>query len=136
MKRDVAQTKGRRRHARSATITVGVALLAGSSGCSGFSESWLGREIRDRTVGWPVEDTVPEPTMSDAAVTAAVQARLTADHGSDFSRVAVDTKQGKVVLTGTVQTWGERVRAEKLALGTKGSTGVDNRLRVEALSKP
>jgi BON domain len=117
-------------------IVLGLALLSGLAGCGWMSDTWLYREIRDRTVGWPVEDTVPAPSVSDPTVTAAVKARLAADQGSDFSRVAVETKQGEVSLTGIVNTWGERVRAEQLALGTRGSTRVVNQLRVEMGPRP
>jgi hyperosmotically inducible protein len=117
-------------------IAAGLVVLTATGGCSRASDSWLWREIRDRTVGWPVEDTVPGPTLSDAAVTSAVKARLAADPGSDFTRVTVDTEQGRVVLMGVVTTWGERLRAEQLALGTTGSIGVVNQLRVEPPPKP
>jgi hypothetical protein len=117
-------------------IALGLVALTATAGCSRASDSWLWREIRDRTVGWPVEDTVPKPTLSDAAVTSAVKARLAADPGSDFTRVTVDTKHGRVVLMGLVNTWGEWLRAEQLALGTTGSIGVVNQLQVEPPSRP
>jgi BON domain len=131
-----AQTTGRAGGYVIRAIVLGLTLASGLAGCGSLSDTWLYREIRDRTVGWPVEDTVPGPSASDATVTAAVKARLTADQGSDFSRVTVDTKRGEVSLTGTVSTWGERVRAEQLALGTRGSTRVVNQLRVEEAPKP
>jgi osmotically-inducible protein OsmY len=72
--------------------------------------------------------SVPDPTL-----TASVKNALAADGTANFKRVTVDTRGGTVTLTGAVDLWAERVRAEDLALKIQGVKRVVNRLQVEPL---
>jgi osmotically-inducible protein OsmY len=72
--------------------------------------------------------SVPDPT-----ITASVKNALAADGTANFKRVTVDTRGGTVTLTGAVDLWAERVRAEDLALKVQGVKQVVNRLQVEPL---
>jgi anti-sigma-K factor RskA len=71
------------------------------------------------------------PPVTDAAITAAVKRALAADAGSNFQRVNVETKNATVTLTGAVELWAERARAEALAYKAAGVRNVVNGLRVE-----
>lgn len=70
-------------------------------------------------------------TMSDAAISAAVQAKLTGDRLANFTRVDVDTVRGVVNLSGVVVSTEQRARAEELARQVKGVTRVNNNLQVQ-----
>lgn len=73
-------------------------------------------------------------TMSDAGITASVQAKLTADKVSNFSRIDVDTERGIVTLNGVVQSAQERERAARLAKEADGIKGLNNNLQVQSQS--
>ncbi|MBX3319038.1 MAG: BON domain-containing protein [Nitrospira sp.] len=73
-------------------------------------------------------------TMSDAGITASVQAKLTADKVSNFSRIDVDTERGIVTLNGVVQSAQERERAGRLAKEADGIKGLNNNLQVQSQS--
>ncbi len=53
--------------------------------------------------------------VDDAALTASVNAALVADKPANFTRIDVDTTNGVVALSGTVETPEQRARAEQLA---------------------
>ncbi|HEU4686116.1 MAG TPA: BON domain-containing protein [Nitrospira sp.] len=72
--------------------------------------------------------------MEDASVSAAVQAKLTGDRSSNFTRVEVKSNEGVVSLTGVVPTAGQRARAEELARQVHGVSKVDNDLRIRQAS--
>jgi osmotically-inducible protein OsmY len=76
------------------------------------------------------------PAISDSAITAAVKRALAADSGSNFQRVNVETRNAIVTLTGMVELWAERARAEQLAYKANGVTLVVNDLRVDPLPAP
>lgn len=67
----------------------------------------------------------------DAAITAAVKARLLADPTLNAQTIEVTTKDGgQVTLTGHVKSEAARERAEQLARGARGVRNVDNQLVV------
>src|SRR5512138_105406 len=70
-------------------------------------------------------------TMSDASISTAVQAKLTSDRLSNFTRINVDTKRGVVSLNGEVQNQEQRLRAERLAHQVDGVVKVNNNLQVQ-----
>ncbi len=73
-------------------------------------------------------------TMSDAGITASVQAKLTADKVSNFSRIDVDTERGIVTLNGVVQSAQEREQAGRLAKEADGIKGLNNNLQIQSQS--
>ena len=68
----------------------------------------------------------------DGVITDQVRRRLFADPNVKGYTVEVETKDGVVTLTGTVETEKARAKAEKLAKKVSGVKGVVNKLRVEA----
>ena len=69
-------------------------------------------------------------TVDDASITAAVKSKLVADRTANLTRVDVDTTNGVVNLSGSVDTAEQRARAEKLAREAKGVNQVVNKLQV------
>jgi hyperosmotically inducible protein len=95
------------------TLVVLVAILAVVGGC---------RAMTGRTAGEVVDDT---------SITAAVKSRLVADRAANLTRVDVDTTNGTVYLTGTVETPEQKARAEQLAWRANGVKSVVNNLQVQ-----
>ena len=75
-------------------------------------------------------DAKPQQAMQDAAVSAAVQAKLTGDRSSNFTRVDVRAHRGVLSLSGVVPSVRDRDRAEELARQIEGVTSVNNALTV------
>ena len=73
-------------------------------------------------------------TIDDATITASVQAKLTGDKASNFSRIDVDTERSVVTLNGVVRSMEERSRAEDLARHVAGVTKVNNNLQIQSTS--
>src|SRR5262249_1593195 len=72
-----------------------------------------------------------QETIDDASISAAVQAKRTADRSSNLALVAVDRVRGVVHLTGMVASAEQRKRAEELSHQVKGVTHVENSLRIQ-----
>lgn len=89
------------------------ALLGALSGC---------QSVTGKTAG---------QTMSDASISTAVQAKLTNDKASNFTRIDVDTERGVVNLSGVVETQAQRDRAERLARQVEGVARVNNNLQIQ-----
>ena len=70
-------------------------------------------------------------TIDDATITASVNATLTADKASNFTRIDVDTNRGVVSLNGTVADTQQKSRAEQLARRVDGVKNVINNLQVQ-----
>lgn len=70
--------------------------------------------------------------MDDMAITAAISAELVKDAEIKLFKINVDTKDGAVVLNGTVPTAAARERAGAIAKTFSGVQSVDNRLLVKA----
>jgi len=69
-----------------------------------------------------------EAEVSDAAITASVNAALARDVGLSVLKINVDTSGGRVTLAGTAPDEAARSRAAELAAAVKGVVSVDNRL--------
>lgn len=69
-------------------------------------------------------------TIDDAAITAAVKTKLAADPEVNPFDIDVDTTDGVVRLSGTVNEAGDKREAEELARGTEGVRRVINDIRV------
>lgn len=67
----------------------------------------------------------------DAAITASVNAELAKDPDLSAIKINVDTKEGKVTLSGPAPTPVAKERATTIARGVKGVTSVDNQLVVK-----
>lgn len=68
--------------------------------------------------------------VSDAAVTASVNAELARDPSLSALKIDVDTREGRVKLTGKAPDAAARERATTLAASVKGVSSVDNRLEI------
>jgi len=68
--------------------------------------------------------------VDDAAITAKVKAKLTADAEINPFNVDVDTNEGVVTLQGRVKTQSTRIKAEQLARDTEGVKRVINLVKV------
>ncbi len=67
----------------------------------------------------------------DATITTMINAAFVADDHLKALKIDVDTKDGKVVLTGTAPDIASRDRATVLARAVDGVTDVENRLAVQ-----
>lgn len=68
--------------------------------------------------------------MKDAAITAAINAKLAGDKALSVMRIDVDTREGNVTLSGEAPSGEARNRASALANSVEGVVSVDNRLAV------
>jgi hyperosmotically inducible protein len=93
-----------------------------------------GRDIRDSASD--TRDSAGEAagrageTITDAAITTAVKAKVLADTTTPGMKIDVDTKDAIVTLTGTVASRAEADRAAALARDTNGVKNVVNNLKV------
>jgi osmotically-inducible protein OsmY len=71
---------------------------------------------------------VPEAEPRD--IKREIEAALQRSAEIDSNRVRVEVRDGGVVLTGTVRSWGERQRAEQAAWSAPGVSKVENQLAV------
>ena len=72
--------------------------------------------------------------LDDTAITAAVKAGIIAEPGLKVLKIDVDTKDGQVTLTGSVDSAENLQRATQVASSVNGVKGVDNRLAVSSKS--
>ena len=69
---------------------------------------------------------------TDAMITTKINAALAADDQLKATKIDVDTRNGRVVLSGTAPDAGSRDRATTLARAVDGVVAVDNKLVVSA----
>jgi osmotically-inducible protein OsmY len=72
--------------------------------------------------------------VEDAKITAAVKAGILAEPGLKVLQIDVDTKDGKVTLTGSADSAASVERAKQVASNVEGVKSVDNRLAVSSKS--
>jgi len=104
------------------TITLIVTLVAAAmSAGAGVA---LGQS---RTVGQTIDDTV---------LTTEIKAKLAADQLSNLTKIGVNTKNGVVTLTGTVDSLERLQRAAQIAGSVKGVRGVVNSIQIAGTPTP
>jgi len=69
--------------------------------------------------------------VSDSAITTKVKGQLAAKQGLSSFDIHVETTNGVVKLTGTVDSAEQRTMAGNVARGTDGVKGVDNEIKVK-----
>jgi hyperosmotically inducible periplasmic protein len=103
------------------TVLAGLALSFSLAACSPAERDDV-QESAERAL------STTEAHVEDAAVTAAVKAKLLADQTVSGMMIDVDTSNGVVTLTGTVTSEAARATAIELARTTGGVTRVEDKL--------
>ena len=98
--------------ARTMTIIGLVFLVAAMSACQTMTGRSAGRLLDDNTI------------------TGSVKAELTKEKAANLTRIGVNTTNGVVYLTGVVETFEEKARAEAIAQRVDGVKHVQNDLQV------
>lgn len=75
----------------------------------------------------PPPPALPQAT-NDTVVTSRVQTALAKDPQVGSSKIAVNTTQGRVTLTGDIRSMELRKKAEMIVRGVEGVRAVDNQL--------
>ena len=122
------------------SVEKGIVDLTGE--VSSYFEKEHATEVASRIKG--VLDTVNDiqvnchEVYSDATLKKRIEDRLSTnwETGIVAKDIHVQVANGDAVLTGKVDTWGERSEADRLAVFTKGIRGVDNRITVVAAEYP
>lgn len=68
--------------------------------------------------------------VDDSWITTKVKSQLVAESETKASNISVETKEGKVILTGTAESADESYKAAEIARGVKGVTSVQNDILV------
>jgi hyperosmotically inducible protein len=92
------------------------------NGMADDNEEMAEADDEDRTVGEVLDDTV---------ITSAIKAELLADSDVSGLDIDVDTMEGNVTLSGTVESEMESVEAEAIAKSVDGVVSVTNNLVVD-----
>jgi osmotically-inducible protein OsmY len=126
------------------TLVSSLALLA--AGCDRTPET-----EEDRTAGETIDQTTANArtqanemgdtlenkadqagqAIDDAAITASVKGKYLVDDTLKGLQISVDTNQGVVLLTGSVQNEAAKELATQIAQGVEGVVRVDNQLTIQ-----
>ena len=124
------------------TISAAVAAMLTLSACNKRDEQSAGQTVDKGVASAKAEmKDAKEATkdaaanvgaaVTDAMITTKINATLLADDQLKALKINVDTKDGKVVLTGVAPDAGSRDRATTMAKAVDGVVDVDNRLTVQ-----
>ena len=69
--------------------------------------------------------------IDDSAITTKVKGKILGDDFMKGLAISVTTFNGKVTLTGAVQTVEQKKKADEIARGVEGVTGVNNPLEIK-----
>lgn len=130
------------RNLNRAALAMLVTLGALSTGCGKKDAAVTTGERTDTTVadarpeGQPLGEAAQARldetriAVSDAAITAEVNAKIAQDKELEASKIDVKVNKGAVVLQGTAPTEAAVLRAVALAQGTGGVTSVNSELKI------
>jgi hyperosmotically inducible protein len=121
------------------TLLATLALSALLAACSKPEEQTAGQKLdetiaKTEQVGAEIKADAQQmanqagQAISDASITTKINAALAADDELKALQINVDTKDGRVVLTGTAPNANAQQRATMLAQAVEGVMAVDNRL--------
>ena len=125
-------------------ITAAVLVTALAAGCDRKPSSETAGQKLDRTTeraGEKMDQAAADAklragqakdTVDDAAITAKVKTAMIAEPGLKAMKINVDTANGVVTLTGTVETPQSLERATQVAQSVDGVKSVDNRLNLKS----
>jgi osmotically-inducible protein OsmY len=124
------------------TISAAVAAMLALSACNKRDDQTVGQTVDKGVASAKAEvKDVKEATKDgaanvgaaakDATITTKINAALVADDQLKALKIDVDTKDGKVVMTGSAPDDASRDRATTLAKAVDGVVDVDNRLAVQ-----
>ena len=129
---------------RSSSFTLLAAVVLGASGCSdnGSGEK-IGQKIDNgaQTAKEKLErssDAMEQKLdeagakVADAAIAARIKAKILRDPGLKVAQISVDTHDGVVIMTGSVNTPEDATRAVQLAQSVDSVKSVDNRLSIRS----
>lgn len=141
--RPVSRLASRRAYGPAA-LAAAIALALGLAACNRAEESRTVGEKVDVAVG-KVADAAEKArsaaeqaaagakaVVADATITASVKAELARDSELSAIGIDVDTRDGRVALTGTAPNPTARDRATRLAAAVEGVRSVENRLTVKS----
>ena len=72
-------------------------------------------------------------SASDASITAAVRSNLAADSVVGSFQIGIQTVNGRVTLSGRVDSYTAYNQAERLTMSTNGVKSIDNQIQVETV---
>lgn len=103
-----------------------------ASGCTTTRNTGVAIKEGTSAAGKQVGDAVEDvgKTVEDASITSAVKMKFANDELVSASTIDVDTRQGQVTLTGTVQSQTALDRALELARSVDGVRGVHSNLTI------
>ena len=125
------------------TISAALAAMIALSACNQRDDQTVGQtvdkglasakaEMKDAKEATMDASANLAPAATDATITAKINAALVADDQLKALKIDVDTKDGKVVLTGVAPDADSRDRATSMAKAVDGVVDVDNRLTVQS----
>lgn len=121
---------------RTSALVLLAALALGAYGCSDNSGDKLGQQMsRDTQAAKEKLDQTADSARTsagDAVIAAKIKAKIIDDPALKVSTINVDTKDGVVVLTGTVNKPEDAMRAEQLAQSVDSVKSVENHLTVRS----
>ncbi len=124
------------------TISAAVAAMLALSACNKRDDQTVGQsvdkgvasakaELKDAKEATKAAVANAGTAATDAVITTKINAALVADDQLKALKIDVDTKDGKVVLTGAAPDTGARDRATAMAKAVDGVVDVDNRLTLQ-----
>ena len=124
------------------TISAAVAAMLAMSACNKRDDQTVGQtvdkgvatakaEMKDAKEATKDAATNVGAAVTDATITTKINAALVADDQLKALKISVDTKDGKVVLSGAAPDASSRDRATTMAKAVEGVVDVDNRLTVQ-----
>lgn len=130
------------RYAHLLTISATAAALLALSACNKRDDQTVGQTLDKGVASAKAEFQVAKDATkeaaaqggaaaADATITTKINLALVADEQLKALKIDVDTKDGKVVLTGTAPDAGARDRATAMSKAVEGVVDVDNRLSVQ-----